>query len=79
VKQSLESYLLDPPKGSKAAAAKEFGIDLTLLIGTLNSTPEQRIIDLQQAMRDLHHIGLAGERWRQQQRDRTRTGSEIPN
>ena len=78
MKRTVESYLLNPPPGSSAAAAKEFGTDLTLLIGNLRLTPEQRVSNLQRAMRDLNQIYLAGQRWRQQ-RDRTRTGTESPN
>jgi hypothetical protein len=77
VKRTIAEYLLDPPPGSKAAEAKEFGIDLTLLIENLRLTPEQRVINLQGAMRGVHEFYLAGERMRKQQRDRTRTSSHI--
>ena len=46
----IEEHLLNPPAGSKAAAAKEFGIDLTLLIHQLRMTPQQRIDELQSEM-----------------------------
>lgn len=46
----IEDKLLDPQPGSKAAAAKEFGIDLTLLIRQLKMTPQQRIDELQREM-----------------------------
>ena len=39
----LEDYFLNPPAGSAAARAVEFGIDLTLTLGNLRLTPEQRI------------------------------------
>ena len=32
----------DPPPGSALAKAKEFGVDLTLLISTLRRTPTER-------------------------------------
>lgn len=48
MKRSLEERLLNPRPGSKAAAAKEFGIDLTLLLRQLKLTPEQRLMELQQ-------------------------------
>jgi len=48
MKRSLEEKLLNPRPGSKAAAAKEFGIDLTLLLRQLKLTPEQRLTELQQ-------------------------------
>ncbi len=50
MKRSIEEQLLNPKPGSKAAAAKEFGIDLTLLIGQLRLTPEERLNELQQEM-----------------------------
>jgi hypothetical protein len=50
MKRSLEEKLLNPRPGSKAAAAKEFGIDLTLLLRQLKLTPEQRLIELQEEM-----------------------------
>lgn len=77
MKQTISQYLLDPPPGSKAADAKEFGIDLTLLIENLRLTPGERVKNLQKAMRDTHELFQAGEKLRKQQRDRTRTGSQI--
>ena len=35
-----------PPPGSKIAAAKEFGIDLTLLVRTLEMSPTERLQQL---------------------------------
>jgi hypothetical protein len=49
MKRTPEEKLLNPKPGSKIAAAKEFGIDLTLLIKTLRLTPDQRVRNLQQA------------------------------
>lgn len=49
--RSPEEKLLNPRPGSKIAEAKEFGIDLTLTAGNLKKTPQQRIDDLQSAMR----------------------------
>jgi len=46
----IEDLLLNPTPGSKAAAAKEFGIDLTLLVRQLRLTPEERLNELQQEM-----------------------------
>ena len=42
----IEAWLLNPPPGSKAAAARDFGIDLTLTINNLRLTPEERIRQL---------------------------------
>jgi hypothetical protein len=38
-----EDYFLNPPPGSAAARAVEFGIDLTLTLENLRLSPEQRI------------------------------------
>jgi hypothetical protein len=38
-----EQFLSDPPLGSACAAARDFGIDLTLIIKQLRLTPEERI------------------------------------
>jgi hypothetical protein len=38
-----EDYFLNPPPGSAAARAVEFGIDLTLTLENLRLTPEERI------------------------------------
>jgi hypothetical protein len=39
----IEDYFLNPPPGSAAARAAEFGIDLTLTLNNLRLTPEERI------------------------------------
>jgi hypothetical protein len=56
MKRSLEDKLLNPRPGSKVAAAKEFGIDLTLTLKNLRLTPQQRIDQLQEVMRFHHEI-----------------------
>ncbi len=48
--KSLEERLLHPEPGSAIAAARDFGIDLTLLFSRLRRTPEERFQDLQGAM-----------------------------
>lgn len=45
-----EEKLLNPKPGSKIAEAKEFGVDLTLLVRQLRMTPEERLNELQSAM-----------------------------
>ena len=50
MKRTIEEKLLNPKPGSKIAAAKEFGIDLTLLVRQLRLTPEERLNELQSAM-----------------------------
>jgi hypothetical protein len=42
-----EDYFLNPPPGSAAARAVEFGIDLTLTLENLKLTPEERIRQLE--------------------------------
>lgn len=42
----IEEWLRNPPPGSKAAAARDFGIDLTLTIENLRLTPEERLRQL---------------------------------
>ena len=54
----IEQWLLNPPAGSKAAAAKEFGVDLTLLLRNLRLTPQERIEKLQQQMSDFEDLRL---------------------
>ena len=56
-----EEKLLNPKPGSKIAAAKDFGIDLTLIVGNLRKTPQQRIDDLQSAMRFFSELDKARE------------------
>ena len=55
-----EERLRNPPPGSRAAAAREYGVDLTLLIERLRKTPEERVRDLQGAIDGLEKIrGIA--------------------
>ncbi len=56
----------NPRPGSKIAAAKEFGIDLTLTFEQLKKTPQQRVDYLQSAMRSLHEFRRQAEEWRKQ-------------
>ena len=43
MRKEVEDYFLNPPPGSAAARAVEFGIDLTLTLENLRLTPEERI------------------------------------
>ena len=56
MKENWEALLLNPPPNSKIAQAKEFGIDLTLLLRKLRLTPQQRLDELQQAMESLEML-----------------------
>jgi hypothetical protein len=62
MKRTPEEKLLNPRPGSKVAAAKEFGIDLTLVAERLRKTPQQRIDDLQASMRFREELNRARER-----------------
>jgi hypothetical protein len=50
MKRTREQRLLDPKPGGRIAAARDYGIDLTLLVENLRLSPEKRIEKLQQAM-----------------------------
>jgi hypothetical protein len=50
MKRLVAEKLLHPTPGSQIAAARDYGIDLTLLVENLRLTPEQRLERLQQAM-----------------------------
>ena len=53
-----------PPRGSKLAAAKKCGVDLTLLIENLSLTPTERAKKLSSGAKSLQALRLAGERSR---------------
>ena len=59
MKRTIEERLLNPKSGSKIAAAKEFGIDLTLLLRQLRLTPQQRLDELQSAMESVEGLKKA--------------------
>lgn len=61
MKRTPEEKLLDPRPGSKIAAARDFGIDLTLTAAQLRLTPQQRIDNLQAGMRFLAELDTARE------------------
>lgn len=57
--EKIGELIRNPRPGSKVAAAKEFGIDLTLLLGQLRLTPQQRIEHLQRGMEILEELDQA--------------------
>lgn len=71
MKRTPEEKLLNPKPGSKIAAAKEFGIDLSLLVENLRLTPDQRVRRLQQAMYGVEEL-LKTSKQRKAKNDRTR-------
>lgn len=56
MKRTPEEKLLNPKPGSKAAAAQEFGIDLTLLVRQLRLTPQQRLDELQSSIKSVEGL-----------------------
>ena len=58
----FEERLLNPKPGGAIEAAKDFGIDLSLLVERLRLTPEERLRDLQGFVRALEEIRGAGRR-----------------
>ncbi|MGI8544592.1 MAG: hypothetical protein ACR2MD_14115 [Aridibacter sp.] len=79
MKRTPEEKLLNPKPGSKIAAAKEFGIDLTLLIKNLRLTPQERIENLQKSMRSINKFSSEAKTWREMNRDRTRISTKSTN
>jgi hypothetical protein len=49
----FEDYFLNPPVGSAAARAAEFGTDLTLTLENLRLTPEERLRKLDSFIEDV--------------------------
>ena len=50
MKRIVEERLLNPKPGGKIAAARDYGIDLSLIVENLRLSPEERLDKLQQAM-----------------------------
>ena len=57
----------NPPPGGALAAAKEHGIDLTLLYENSKLTPTQRARKFEQGARAMQQMRLAGEQHRANQ------------
>jgi len=53
IRKSAEEKLRHPRPGGAIARARDYGIDLTLLIERLRLTPEERIRDLQRAIKGM--------------------------
>ena len=54
--RNIEEHLLNPPPGSAAARARDFGIDLTLTLQRLRLTPDERVRQLQRVMMEAEAI-----------------------
>ena len=60
-----EMALIDPKPGTAAAAARDFGIDLSLTVSNLRLTPEERIKQLdvfQASITQLRKAVISSER-----------------
>jgi hypothetical protein len=67
--------LIDPKPGTAAAAARDFGIDLSLTVANLRLTPEERIkkLDrLQASLREIRQAAVLSKR-----HGRNSTGAET--
>jgi hypothetical protein len=60
--KAVEDYFLNPPPGSAAERAVEFGIDLTLTLENLRLTPEERIRQLDGLIKSVSELQEAGRR-----------------
>jgi hypothetical protein len=56
MKAELKRKIINPLSGSKLAAARDFGVDLSLLLERLKLTPEERLRDLQRVMNALEQM-----------------------
>ncbi len=59
---SPEEKLKNPLTGTAIARARDFGIDLSLLIERLRLTPDERVRLLQKTMTELEQIRGAAQR-----------------
>jgi len=55
-REEADDYFLNPPPGSAAERAVEFGIDLTLTLENLRLTPEERIRKLDSFIEDVSKL-----------------------
>ncbi len=60
--ERLFELINNPPPGSKIAAAKEFGIDLTLNLRSLAMTPTERSRAMEDALRLVEELERAARR-----------------
>jgi len=63
-----EDLLLNPKPGTAAAAARDFGIDLTLTVQNLRLSPEERIKRLDRAREMMKQVREAGRLARSRRR-----------
>lgn len=68
-----ERRLIEPKPGTAAARARDFGVDLSLTVGNLRLTPEQRIRQLDKFQSDMRELRKAVIAAKQNARHRART------
>jgi hypothetical protein len=71
-----ERWLIEPKPGTAAAAARDFGTDLSLTVSNLRRTPEERVRQLDQFQASMKHLRSAFMRAKQNARHRA--GTDIP-
>jgi hypothetical protein len=52
----LIQLINDPPRGSKIAAARDYGVDLARLLRTLEMTPTERLLVLGRAQASIEAL-----------------------
>ncbi len=67
--KNKEHLLRDPKPGTAAAFARDFGIDLTLIIDRLRRSPEQRIRQLDEMRDGINNLKAAARLVRPHERD----------
>jgi len=58
-RERLIGLINNPPPGSKIAEAKEYGIDLTLLVRRLELSPTARLEELESAQQFIEELRAA--------------------
>lgn len=58
LRDNWEKYLRNPPPGSKALEAKEFGVDMEELIANLKLTPAERLKKHDTLLNEAHAQGI---------------------
>ena len=59
--EKIGAIFQNPPPNSKIAAARDFGVDLTLLFGWLSLSPQERIEEARKRMIFLEEVKKQGE------------------
>ena len=62
----LLELVANPPPGSKIEAAKQYGVDVSLNVGSLLLSPTERVRDMEGALRLVEELRRAGQRVRSQ-------------